>query len=90
MFRLKGLVAPEGLRNDHARVAAAWHSRRGMRPSQEDRVTVIPDLSALPGLPRAGRYRGFSYVAIFDGHRGHGVATHAAATLHEELRSAAC
>ena len=44
----------------------------------EDRVVVVP------------RFIGDNddYFAVFDGHRGFGVATHAAATLHEELRSA--
>ena len=44
----------------------------------EDRAVVVP------------RFIGADddYVAVFDGHRGSGVVTHAAATLHEELRSA--
>ena len=44
----------------------------------EDRAVVVP------------RFIGADddYVAVFDGHRGSGVVTHAAATLHEELRAA--
>ena len=44
----------------------------------EDRVVVVPRFMANDD----------DYFAVFDGHRGSGVATHAAATLHEELRSA--
>ena len=44
----------------------------------EDRAVVVP------------RFIGADddYIAVFDGHRGSGVVTHAAATLHEELRAA--
>jgi len=36
-----------GLHNARLRLSASWHSVQGSRPRQEDRVTVIPDLSAL-------------------------------------------
>ena len=45
------LKAPDGLRNPAARICAAWHSRRGQRPTQEDRVTVIPRAGKESELP---------------------------------------
>jgi len=44
----------------------------------EDRAVVVPRFINADD----------DYIAVFDGHRGSGVVTHAAATLHEELRSA--
>uniref|UniRef100_A0A7S3NHX4 PPM-type phosphatase domain-containing protein n=1 Tax=Aureoumbra lagunensis TaxID=44058 RepID=A0A7S3NHX4_9STRA len=60
------LIAPPTLCSSHAKLMSAWHSRRGQRPTQEDRVTVIPELSALD----ASLTRGTAYVAVFDGHDG--------------------
>ena len=44
----------------------------------EDRAAVRPRFN----------YSDDDYVAVFDGHRGHAVASHAAATLHEVLGAA--
>jgi serine/threonine protein phosphatase PrpC len=78
-------AAPAGLTNPLARVACAWHSRRGQRPSQEDRVTVIPDLAELPGCDDP-RYSGYAYMGIFDGHGGDACATY----LQRELHAGIC
>jgi serine/threonine protein phosphatase PrpC/tRNA A-37 threonylcarbamoyl transferase component Bud32 len=76
--------APTGLTNPHARIACAWHSRRGQRPAQEDRVTVIPDLGELPGCDDP-RYSGYAYMGIFDGHGGDACATYLQRELHADL-----
>ena len=48
-------------------------------------MTVIPDLSALPGLARPGRYRGYAYMGVFDGHDGDACATFLQHELHQAL-----
>lgn len=73
--------APSTMTNRAARVACAYHSSRGQRPSQEDRVTVVPDLSAL-GRPELGHY---AYIGIFDGHEGAGCATILQHDMHRRL-----
>lgn len=73
--------AASGMTNRAARVACAYHSSRGQRPSQEDRVTVVPDLSVL-GKPELGH---FAYIGIFDGHDGAGCATILQHELHRRL-----
>ena len=46
---------------------------------------VIPDLGALPGLPRPERYGGYAYMAIFDGHDGDACASFLQHELHGHL-----
>lgn len=48
-------------------------------------MTVIPDLSALPGLARPYLYRGLAYMAVFDGHDGDACATFLQHELHTVL-----
>jgi serine/threonine protein phosphatase PrpC len=39
--------------------------------AQEDRVTVIPDMSALGDvLTKPAQYRNFGFFGVFDGHNG--------------------
>ena len=46
---------------------------------------MIPDLGALPGLPRPERYGGYAYMAIFDGHDGDACASFLQHELHGHL-----
>lgn len=44
---------------------------QGPRETQEDRVTLIPDLSALAGaVPAASSLHRFAFFGVFDGHGG--------------------
>lgn len=75
------LPCPADMSNQSAGVSCAFHSRRGQRNSQEDRVTVIPDLSAVGGNDLAG----FGYVGVFDGHEGAACATFLQHELHARI-----
>ena len=63
------------LKNVEQGLIVAYHSQKGPRPSQEDRVTVIPDLAALGGKG--------AYFGIFDGHNGTLTATILQHSLHD-------
>jgi len=84
------LCVPKGQMNEYARVSAVWHSRQGHRASQEDRVTVIPDLSALTMVSKARtpqHLRSLAYAGVFDGHHGGLCATFLQHSLHQILVS---
>jgi len=82
------------LHNPVSRVSAAWHTLRGNRPEQEDRVTVIPDMSALvdhmhitSGNEAAivEQLERLSFFGMFDGHNGARCASELQHTFHLAL-----
>jgi len=72
--------------NESAAVSAAWYSRKGKRLDQEDRVTLVPDLSLLKTVP-SPQLGGLAYVGVFDGHGGGLCATFLQHSLHEMIVS---
>lgn len=82
------------LHNPVARISAAWHTLKGNRPEQEDRVTVIPDMSALiDHLHISSGNEGaiveqlerLSFFGMFDGHNGARCASELQHTFHLAL-----
>ncbi len=76
----------DGLPNSAIEIRASFHSEKGKRPNQEDRVTVIMDLSSLGDvIARPYLYQKYAYVAIFDGHGGESCSTMLQHKLHLKL-----
>ncbi|GMH50991.1 hypothetical protein TL16_g00921 [Triparma laevis f. inornata] len=77
----------DGLPNQSLRIRAAYHSEQGKRPSQEDTVTVIMDLSELGEVlgDRSYLYRSFAFFGVYDGHSGGATSRMLQHALHLKL-----
>ena len=76
------------LHNPALSISASWHTVIGDRDDQEDRVTVIPDYSALgPDLPtgKGTSYERYAFFGIFDGHQGWRCSSALQHTMHLKL-----
>ena len=81
------------LHNPHARISAACYEAQGDRPEQEDRFTVIPDLTVIANLPTPASiqcpggygFQHFSFFGMYDGHNGWQSSEALQQTMHEAL-----
>jgi protein phosphatase 2C family protein 2/3 len=73
--------------NLRLRLRASHHSVQGSRPSQEDRVMVAIDASALEGIQRPYLFEQYALLGIYDGHSGDACASRLQSSLHLTLMS---
>jgi len=71
---LKGVTVGkviDGLNNAALQIRALYHSEQNRRNHQEDRVTVIMDLSSLgEAIDRPYLFQKFAFFGVYDGHSG--------------------
>ena len=76
----------DGLSNSVLQIRAQFHSEQNKRNYQEDRVTVIMDLSSLgESLERPYLYQKFAFFGVYDGHSGTESSHKLQHTMHLEL-----